>query len=169
MDVQEIITMSEIEQELIELLLECVNDGASIGFLPPLGKVEATGYWHSIEGEVAKGERRLFIAKNSGKVVGVVQLALCQKANGIHRAEIEKLMVLPQQRGNGLGKALVDAAEQAAVKLGRSLLVLDTRKGDIASKLYTDLGFQFAGEIPAFAISASGNLDATLLFYKQLE
>ncbi|KHT63823.1 GNAT family acetyltransferase [Photobacterium gaetbulicola] len=168
MDVQEIYTTTEVEQGLIELLIECVNDGASIGFLPPLKKVEAISYWHSVEEEIAKGERRLFIAKQGEKVVGVVQLALCQKANGSHRAEIEKLMVLPQQRGNGVGRALMDCAEKMAVKLGRSLLVLDTRKGDVAAKLYTALGFQLAGEIPAFAMSAAGQLDATLLFYKQL-
>lgn len=169
MDVQEIVTTEGVEQGLIELLIECVNEGASIGFLPPLKKVEAISYWHHVEDELTKGERRLFVARESDKLVGVVQLALCQKANGIHRAEIEKLMVLPQQRGKGCGRALMVAAENAAVKLGRSLLVLDTRKGDVASKLYSAMGFQFAGEIPAFAISATGNLDATLLFYKQLQ
>ena len=168
MDVLEIVTTTDDEQGLIELLIECVNDGASIGFLPPLKKVEAISYWHNVESELSKGDRRLFIAREHDLVVGVVQLALCQKANGIHRAEIEKLMVLPQQRGKGCGRALMAAAEKAAVKLGRSLLVLDTRKGDVASKLYSAMGFQFAGEIPAFAISANGELDATLLFYKQL-
>ncbi|MBC7005473.1 GNAT family N-acetyltransferase [Photobacterium sp. BZF1] len=169
MDVQEIVTTEGVEQGLIELLVECVNDGASVGFLPPLKKVEAISYWHHVEDELIKGERRLFVAMEGDKVVGVVQLALCQKANGIHRAEIEKLMVLPQQRGKGWGRALMATAEKAAVKLGRSLLVLDTRKGDVASRLYSAMGFQFAGEIPEFAISSTGALDATLLFYKQLK
>lgn len=100
--------------------------------------------------------------------MGAVQLALCGKTNGRHRAEMEKLMVLQTARGKGVGRALMQAMEQGAHAAGRSLLVLDTRAGDVASHLYRQLGYLEAGQIPSFARNADGSLAATVIFYKPL-
>lgn len=80
-------------EQLAELLIQVVEDGASIGFLPPLSAYDARTYWESVlnPGVV------LFVAQFNNEVVGSVQLQLCTKQNGTHRAEIAKLMTHPQQ------------------------------------------------------------------------
>ncbi|MBD8500871.1 GNAT family N-acetyltransferase [Paenibacillus arenosi] len=154
-----------IEEELADLLVQVVDNGASIGFLPPLSPVEAQDYW----AKVLAPDVRLWIAVCNGRVAGTIQLHLCGKPNGKHRAEIAKLMTHPQHRRAGVGRALMRTAEEAAWSAGRTLLVLDTREGDPSNLLYRSISYQQAGIIPSFARSASGNLDATVLYYKLLE
>ena len=169
MQIIQIHSTSEILDELSELLIDCVESGASVGFLPPLSPEQAGDYWRQVEGELLKGNRNLLVAMEGDKIVGSVQLALCSRANGSHRAEVEKLMVHRLARGRGLSKPLMLALEQLAVGNHRELLVLDTRLGDVASDLYCKLGYQQAGQIPNYARSASGNLETTVYFYKQLK
>ena len=150
------------------LLRDTVDSGASVGFLPPLSAVDAQEYWQSVFQEVAQGSCLLLVARAGGQVVGSVQLALATKANAQHRAEVQKLFVLTSQRRQGIGGALMHAVEQAAREAGRTLLVLDTRQGDNAERLYRALGYREAGVIPAYALSANGTLDGTVIFYKTL-
>jgi ribosomal protein S18 acetylase RimI-like enzyme len=168
MDIVEVDSTLGIKPALITLLQDSVASGASVGFLPPLTEEQGLGYWQGIETELAAGHRRLWVAFEQHQLVGAVQLALCTKANGRHRAEVEKLMVHSHARGKGIGRALMAALEQGARDAGRTLLVLDTRVGDVASRLYRQLGYQEAGQIPDFARSADGRLAATLFFYKPL-
>ncbi|MBJ6360365.1 GNAT family N-acetyltransferase [Paenibacillus sp. GCM10012307] len=151
-------------EQLSELLVDVVEEGASIGFLPPLSKESARDYW---EGVLEDGVI-LWIAKEGDRVGGTVQLHLSQKANGTHRAEVAKLMVHPLQRQKGIGKALMTTLEDKAKSEGRSLLILDTRLGDPSNIVYRSLGYVEAGSIPRFAKSANGDLDATLFFYKEI-
>ena len=155
-------------EELSALLIDCVESGASVGFLPPLEAAEARQYWDGLAGELQSGSRVLVVALVDHRIAGAVQLALCMKKNGRHRAEVEKLMVHTTHRKAGIGRALLGAIEQIAHEYGRKLLVLDTRSGDIASALYRKCGYVEAGQIPAYALSADGRLDATTYFYKQL-
>ncbi|MDQ0496027.1 ribosomal protein S18 acetylase RimI-like enzyme [Paenibacillus brasilensis] len=154
----------ELTDTLARLLIDVVADGASIGFLPPLPYTEAAAYWNSVleDGVV------LWIAEKDGVPVGTVQLHLAQKANGIHRAEIAKLMVHPSGRRLGLGRQLMKAAEEEALRQDRTLLVLDTRVGDPSNRLYESIGFIEAGVIPGYARSADGQLHATRYYYKPL-
>ncbi|WP_311568155.1 GNAT family N-acetyltransferase [Photobacterium arenosum] len=167
MDVIEIQDVSPFKAQLIPLLQNCVDDGASIGFLPPLSDEEAEAYWLGVANDIGDG-RKLFVACEGDAVIGTVQLALTSKRNGCHRAEVEKLMVNTAARGKGVGKALMTTVELCCQQLQRSLIVLDTREGDVASSLYRKLGYTEAGRIPDFALSASGQFDATVFFYKQL-
>lgn len=166
--IAEVTELDEVCEGLVELLRDSVTGGASVGFLPPISDAEATDYWRSVEDELPGGNRRLLVATIEGRLVGAVQLALCAKINGMHRAEVEKLMVHSSQRGAGIARQLMGAVEQTAVQSRRTLLVLDTRLGDVAEQLYRKLGYREAGRIPAFARGASGELEATCLFYKQL-
>ncbi|MDB5054659.1 MAG: GCN5-related N-acetyltransferase [Bacilli bacterium] len=148
--------------ELSELLIQVVEDGASIGFLPPLKLSEATIYWKN----VLHPEVILFVAKINNQIVGSVQLHLSTKQNGGHRAEIAKLMTHPNYRRNGIGRSLMQKAEERAKQEDRSLLVLDTREGDPSNYLYSSIGYIQAGLIPNYAKSASGELHATIFYYK---
>lgn len=160
--------LGEKRAELTTLLIDCVASGASVGFLPPLTVSEGEQYWDGLEPDLRSGSRLLLVAVVEGRVAGAVQLALCTKKNGLHRAEVEKLMVYTEHRGSGIGRALMAEIEELAKRHHRTLLVLDTRTGDISSTLYRKCGYVEAGQIPNYASSASGRLDATSYFYKQL-
>jgi ribosomal protein S18 acetylase RimI-like enzyme len=155
--------------ELLELLRDSVASGASVGFLPPLELDEARAYWSEVIADVAAGALLLLVARQEQTVVGTVQLALAQKPNARHRAEVQKLMVHSRARRRGIGQALLAAADDAARQAGRTLLVLDTRAGDPSEQLYLKHGYTRAGAIPQYARSASGELDATAIFYRLLE
>ncbi|WP_242218360.1 GNAT family N-acetyltransferase [Bacillus cereus group sp. BfR-BA-01380] len=162
LEIKEIKLLDEDIEELSELLKTVVDDGASMGFLPPLELEEATKYWQT----VLAPEVILFIAKINNKVAGSVQLHLITKPNGSHRAEIYKLMTHPNFRRNGIGRLLMQKAEERAKQESRSLLVLDTREGDPSNRLYKSLDYQESGKIPGYAISPNGELDATVIYYK---
>lgn len=160
--IEQLFVLEEHLKELSELLIKVVEDGASIGFLPPMGKVDAEKYWET----VLSPEVILFVAKSNNQIVGSVQLHLSTKQNGSHRAEIAKLMTHPNYRRNGIGRSLMKRAEEIAKQKDRSLLVLDTREGDPSNKLYTSLGYIQAGRIPNYAKSENGELAATIFYYK---
>lgn len=160
----ELNTVENSLEELSALLAAVVNDDASIGFLPPMSISAAKEYWSS----VLTPEVILFVAKINNNIVGSVQLHLCTKQNGLHRADIAKLIVDPHFRQQGIGRALMQKALERAIKEERTLLILDTREGDPSNLLYQSLGFIEAGKIPNFAKSARGGLDTTVLYYKSL-
>jgi len=155
---------------LTALLQDAVDDGASVGFLPPLGADEAGRYWDGVAAAVADGGRLLWVARDpAAGVVGTVQLDLERRANGDHRAELIKLMVHTTARRRGIGRALMAAAEAEARRRGRSTLFLDTRLGDPSEALYRAVGWLFAGSIPRYARSANGTLDANAIYYRLLD
>ena len=146
-----------------------MDGGASVGFLPPLDGEEARAYWDEVAATLTGGGRRLWIARAAdGGIVGSVQLDLAAQANGRHRAEVIKLMVVGSARRRGIGRALMEAAEAEARRLGRTTLVLDTRQGDPSEALYRGMGWQPAGTIPRYARSADGTLHTTAFYYKLL-
>lgn len=168
MKIEILSSISESHDEFIELLNNSVENGASVGFLSPLDLVEAGRYWNGVSDELEAGVRTLIIVRESERLAGAVQLSYCLKKNGLHRAEVEKLMVHTDFRQQGIGKKLMTEIEiQAQIKKYK-LLVLDTRTNDTASILYRKMGYVEAGFIPQFAKSSSGELDGTTFFYKLL-
>jgi ribosomal protein S18 acetylase RimI-like enzyme len=151
-------------EQLTELLISVVEDGASIGFLPPLNTDDAIEYWQ----EVIQPGVIVWVAVKDGKIIGTVQLHMAMKKNASHRAEVAKLMVHPSYRRNGIAKLLMQSIEEAAKTNGRSLLVLDTRSGDPSNNLYKSLDYIEAGRIPKYARSSSGSLDGTIFYYKEI-
>jgi ribosomal protein S18 acetylase RimI-like enzyme len=110
----------------------------------------------------------LVAREDHGGLVGSVQLELALRPNALHRAEVQKVMVLTTARRRGIGRALMVAVEVEARRLGRTTLVLDTREGDPSERLYLGVGYQCAGIIPRYAKSATGVLDGSAFYYKLL-
>lgn len=167
----EILEIKEIgayEEGLSLLLEDSVNNGASIGFLAPVEKNEVLNYWREVNHKLAQGNSRLWIAIQEGKIVGSVQLSLVSKKNGVHRAEVEKLMVLTTARKQGVATLLLNELENFAREKGLRLLVLDTREGDVSELLYSKIGFVRVGVIPNYVVSSNGNYDGTVIYYKKL-
>jgi GNAT superfamily N-acetyltransferase len=153
---------------LSDLLVRTVDLGASIGFLAPLADREALGFWETVRRGVMAGDRIALLAMVDGEPVGAVQLLTAMPDNGRHRCEIAKLMVTPSARGQGVAAALMARAEAEALRLNRSLIVLDTQTGSDAERLYDRLGYCRAGSIPRYALSSAGEFEATSLFFKLL-
>ena len=154
--------------DLVELLQDSVENGASVGFLLPFSRSSNRVYWEQMLNEIESGNRTLLVAEKNGLVVGSVQLELATKPNALHRAEVQKLLVHSVHRKQGLGRALMSAIEEVARDLGRTLLVLDTLQGDNGARLYAKCGYVRVGEIPGYASLSDGSLHATVLFYKFL-
>jgi acetyltransferase len=152
----------------VELLRDVVNGGASVGFLDPLSDDEAAEYWDDVFDDVEARDRLLFVVRDGDRVLGSVQLAIPPKPNARHRAAVEKLLVHSTVRRQGFGMALMRAGEDAAIALGRTLVVLDTRAGDPAGRLYEQLGYVRAGVIPGYALSTTGRPQATAIYYRDL-
>jgi GNAT superfamily N-acetyltransferase len=163
----ESVTEAQVEG-LADLLIDAVDDGASIGFLHPLAPSTAQAFWRRIATGVAKGGRALLVAEDASGIVGTVQLMLDQPENQPHRADLVKMLVHPRARRRGIGAALMGAAEQTARDCGKTLLVLDTVTGSEAERLYARLGWVRVGEIPGYALLSRGGLTGTTVFYKAL-
>ena len=153
---------------LAELLRDSVASGASVGFLGDMRPDDNKVYWEDTLTEVGAGGRLLLLARTGGEIAGCVQLALTSKPNGRHRASVEKLLVHTRHRGKGLSRRLMQAAEEAAVAAGITLLVLDTEVGSLADSIYPKLDYTRIGEIPGYAASVHGALRGTAIYYKSL-
>ena len=154
-------------QALADLLIDCVDGGASVSYMHPLPRTKALAFWRRVADGVAQGERGLLVAEDADGIVGTVQLVLDQPENQPHRADVSKMLVYRRARRQGLGALLMQAAEQLAHECGKSLLVLDTASGD-AERLYARLGWQRCGVIPGYALLPHGGLCDTTYFYRLL-
>jgi GNAT superfamily N-acetyltransferase len=150
--------------DLCEVLIACVDGGASLGFHPPLSPDVARAWWERLP----RPGVTLLVAEADGRIGGTVQLHDAESANGAHRVEIAKLLVHPAWRRRGIASELMIAAEENARRRGKLLIVLDTREGDPSNLLYESVGYTQGGRIPDWARDAAGTLSATIFWYKQL-
>ena len=150
--------------QLSDLLIDAVDSGASIGFMPPVGGTEALAYWREVIAAMCTGRRLLLAAIDGDLVQGAVQMDLEPRANGNHRAEVIKLFVHRRARRRGLARALMLEVESTALRLGRTLLLMDTRKGGEGERMCESLGYVRYGEVPGYARSGNGALDASVFF-----
>ncbi|MFT4161162.1 GNAT family N-acetyltransferase [Shinella sp.] len=154
--------------ELADVLADCVAGGASLGFMAPYGPADALPFWDGVAASVEEGATLLFAAERAGRIVGTVQVGIRQMPNQPHRADVKKLLVMESERGRGLARALMTAAEAEAARHGKTLLVLDTATGSPAETVYERLGWQRAGVIPDYALYPDGRFCATTFFYKKI-
>jgi GNAT superfamily N-acetyltransferase len=152
---------------LADVLIDCVEGGASVSFMQPMTRDKALAFWRQVAGGVARGERVLVVAEDAQGIVGTVQVVLEQPENQPHRADVAKMLVHRRSRRQGAGAALMRAAEDAARAAGKSLLVLDTADAT-AARLYARLGWVAAGTIPGYALLPQGGACATTYFYREL-
>lgn len=152
---------------LADVLVDCVEGGASVGFMLPMTRAKALAFWRKVADSAAREERILIVAEEGGRIVGTVQVVLDLPENQPHRADVAKMQVHRSQRRKGVGEALMRAAETAAKEAGRTLLVLDTASAE-AERLYERCGFRRVGTIPDYALLPQGGYCDTVVFYKAL-
>jgi len=155
-------------QGLSEVLIDCVEGGASVSFMLPMTRAKAEAYWRDTAASVARGERIVLAAVDAtGAILGTVQVIWAQPENQPHRGDLAKMLVHRRARRRGVGEALLAAAEEGALAAGRTLLVLDTASPD-AERLYVRAGWQRCGRIPEYALWPEGGLCATTIYFKSL-
>jgi len=160
---------AELEEHLDELaavLADCVDGGASVGYLAPFSPAQARAELEGMAAEVDRGRRLLLAAFDGGRVVGTVQVILALPPNQPHRGEIAKLLVHRTARRRGVARLLMERAESEASAEGKTLLVLDTVTGDPAERLYERLGWTRVGVIPGYALYPDGRPCDTTVFWK---
>lgn len=153
---------------LAEVLVDCVEGGASVSFMQPLTRAKAEAFWRGVAAGVQAGERALLVAELAGEVVGTVQLVLGLPENQPHRADVAKMLVHRQARRRGTAARLLVALDEVARAEGRHVLVLDTVTGGDAERLYERAGWQRVGEVPRYALMPDGAFCGTTFFYKHL-
>ncbi len=161
------ITEAQINQ-LADVLIDCVEGGASVGFMLPLPRERALAFWQRVARAVADGERAILVAEDAHGICGTVQLQLDLPDNQPHRADLMKMLVHRRARRQGLGEQLMRAAESLAKDCGRTLLVLDAVTNGDAARLYTKLGWVRVGDIPNYALFPAGEFCGTTYFYRDL-
>lgn len=153
---------------LCDVLADCVEGGASVSFMLPITRAKAEGFWRRVAASLAAGERLVFVAEDdAGAIVGTAQVILDQPENQPHRGDLAKMLVHRRVRRQGVGEALLVAAEQGARAAGKTLLVLDTAS-DAAERLYARQGWVRCGVIPGYALLPDGPPCDTIFFYKTL-
>lgn len=153
---------------LADVLIDCVEGGASVSFMLPFTRERALSFWRRVARGVGAGERALIVAEDEVGICGTVQLVLEQPENQPHRADLAKMLVHRRARRRGLGAALMRAAETVARECGKDLLVLDTVTDSDASRLYASLGWRRVGEIPRYALMPDGEPCATTVYWRDL-
>ena len=154
--------------ELAAILRDAVENGASVNFMAGLREDEATAFWRGQLAGIAEGSRTLLVAEREGAIVGTVVLALAPQPNAPHRAEIGKMLVHSSLRRQGLGRRLLEEAEAAARRQGRTLLLLDTQTGSAGEVLYRRCGWTEYGVVPNHSHVPQGGLSPATFFYKEL-
>lgn len=153
---------------LVDVLIDCVEGGASVSFMHPLTRERAEAFWRRVARGVAAGERALLVAEDAEGICGTVQVVLDQPENQPHRGDVAKMLVHRRARRRGLGAALMRAAEAVARQCGKTLLVLDTVTASEAARLYERLGWICVGEIPGYALMPDGAPCGTTVYYRVL-
>jgi GNAT superfamily N-acetyltransferase len=154
-------------RELCDVLIDCVEGGASVSFMLPLSRAKAEAFWREVAASTARGERVVLTAEDDSGIVGTVQVIFAEPENQPHRGELAKMLVHRRARRRGIGEALLEAAERAARGAGKTLLVLDTASAT-AERLYSRQGWQRVGEIPRYALLPDGAPCPTTVFFKSL-
>jgi GNAT superfamily N-acetyltransferase len=157
-------------EALADVLIDCVEGGASVSFMAPLARSTALAFWTRVADGVAANERILLVAEDvDGQIVGTVQIVTAQPENQPHRADIAKMLVVRAARRRGVGQRLMSAVDACAQEAGKTVLVLDTVTGGEAERLYQRGGWQRAGTVPNYALMPDGRLCSTTFYYKLLD
>jgi len=156
-------------EQLTDILLDCVEGGASVSFMLPLSRDRARAFWQHVAADVARGARILLVAEDAQGICGTVQLILDLPDNQPHRADLAKMLVHRRVRRQGLGARLMAAAEAAARESKRTLLVLDAVTGGDGARLYERLGWTRVGDIPNYALYPQGGFCSTTYYYRELK
>ncbi|CAN7442350.1 GNAT family N-acetyltransferase [Acidovorax sp. LjRoot129] len=154
---------------LADVLIDCVQGGASVSFMWPLPRDKALAFWRGVADGVGRNDRVLLVAEDTGgRIVGTVQLITAMPDNQPHRADVAKMLVHRSARRQGVAQRLMAAVDNAARTESKTVLVLDTVTGGDAERLYERAGWQRVGIVPDYALMPDGAMCGTTFFCRHL-
>ena len=154
--------------ELARLLLDAHDANMALGLAAPLTPEHAREVWDDTAARLDPRCRVLLVAREDGRVLGTVQVVRADSENGAHRAEVQRLAVLAERRGQGLGKELLEAAVERARAMGLRLLWLTTHEGTGSDRFYAAVGWSRLGTVPAYSARPDGTLAGGAFYYLEL-
>jgi GNAT superfamily N-acetyltransferase len=155
--------------ELAQLLLDAHDSNMALGLAAPLTAGHAREVWIETAAKLAAERRILLVAREDGRVVGTVQVVRADAENGAHRAEVQRLAVSAERRGEGLGRDLLEAAVERARGMGLRLLWLTTHAESGSDRFYEAVGWSRLGTLPAYSARPDGTLAGSAFYYRELE
>jgi putative acetyltransferase len=131
--VQVVVRRADILSASARSLIEALN-AELLGRYPE----EGACHFRLDANEVAEGQGAFLIAFRSGQPVGCGAVRRIEADTG----EVKRMYVMPQERGRGAGRAILNAIEAEARALRLSRLVLETGIRQVeAQALYQRAGF----------------------------
>ena len=151
------------DEDAIWAILEpVIRAGETYPLLRDLGRESALAYWFSLEHEV-------FVAEDSGAVIGTYFLKANQKGGGAHVANCG-YMTAPDATGRGVARAMcthsLGRARERGFRAMQFNFVVSTNERAI--RLWRSCGFEIVGRLPqVFEHPTRGFVDAFVM-YRQL-
>ena len=163
------LTPAEVREQLDALaavLADCVEGGASVGYMTPFSQADAREVFEAYAHDAEDGRRIILGAFLDGELIGTAQLVVSVPPNQPHRADVARVLVHRSARRRGIAERLMEQLEQEARTEGKTLLVLDAVSGGDAARLYERLGWTTVGVIPNYALYPDGRFCDTTVFWK---
>jgi len=154
--------------QLSEMILQAVEDGASIDFLIDCTHADILSFWQKQARRIAEGRLALLAALQGDDLVGTVSLCLDTPPNQPHRAAVKTMMVRREMQRRGIGTALLALAETEARQRNRWLLMMETVSGGPADRLFERANWEKVGDVPALYVLPHGGLAPSTLYFKRL-
>jgi ribosomal protein S18 acetylase RimI-like enzyme len=148
------------DKDAIWAIMEPIIRAGETYTLPrDMDKESALAYWFS-------ADREVFVAEDSGEIVGTYCLQANQKGGGAHVANCGYMTAVPSM-GRGVARAMcahsLDQARERGFRAMQYNFVISTNER--AVRLWQSFGFEIVGTIPkAFLHPTSGYVDAYVMY-----
>lgn len=93
----------------------------------------------ALQEQIEVKKHQFFLAKENEKTVGYLSVEVNYNHEPI--TKIHKIYILPELQGKGIGKLLMQKAEQVALEHQNSILSLNVNRFNKALKFYETVGF----------------------------
>ena len=157
-----------IAPALARLHEDAFRAGMALGMLESIGPEPLEHSYREVVAALDERERLLLVVEQEGAILGMAQLARSGAMNAEHRAEVQRVAVADNARGNGIGRQLMAAVEEAARECGLTLLWLTTHEGSAACTFYEALGYTKLGVMPGYSRRPDGTLWPGVFYFKEL-
>ena len=110
--------------QFADIHMACIESDKMVAdYIPPLNHDNINRWWAEKVSQVANESRHIIFMENNGQATGVVMLQMNTTETGGYRGEVQKLIVSPRHRQQGIAKRMMGKLEEVAKEHGRTLLV----------------------------------------------
>ncbi|WP_155059827.1 GNAT family N-acetyltransferase [Streptomyces blattellae] len=144
---------------VLDLWTDVSNAGGSVGFVPPVTREAIRPELVKHLSAIAEGRTRLLVGHDgSGQVAATAFLTFNTHRLMTHWLWLYTVMVHPRHQGQGYGRDLLSAAEDAARGFdGIEAIRLSCRGGTGLERFYGSCGYKEVGRVPGAIRVAPGD------------